>query len=237
METLEYLKGLKTDKESNKNNINKIKQNNYSEGNKNDEFLIPGGGTTDWMTICALNKNKNKGYKGKILYEIPISYDCSFTIENFKQYLFDLWNEPKEESFFTSVVFHKREVDDQSIYSSQKNESRYTFYYPYGSKFNVIMLMKIGKALNGLIDQARDLENIPENENKIQDIINKQTQLLDLFIDGTTDSLAVTKIMRSSALTKSNDENKDTRFPKEWLPYFSDARLKSIEEQNFDNIK
>ena len=83
------------------------------------------------------------------------------------------------------------------------------------------MLLQIGKALNKLINQARDLPNSPTNQELLTQIQSRQKKLLDLLLNGTNNENAVKEIISDIESPKSKKEIKEAKCSKDWLPYWT----------------
>lgn len=178
-------------------------------------FLIPSGGTTNWLINCHERNYRTRGYTKHLISEINISYDSRIEIKDYTQP-----GDNGKEEFFTSITFFKKELDKHSIYAPSVYDRAYSIYYPYGTRFNSILLRKIGYALSGLINEARDLNNTRKNQKRLLEIYNQQKQLIELFINGTNDEMVVEKIMGSTNIVLDH-EIREARVKKDWLPYFT----------------
>lgn len=202
------------------------------------QFLIPSGGTTNWLINCQRNNYKSQGYRGSLVLETLISDDCRLKVEDFRQ--IDMDADASEsyfegEEFFTGVSIYKKEFDKTSIYAPQVYDRNYTIYYPYGTRFNKEMLVEIATALSDLIDNARTLKNNAMNNLQLTKIESAQKQLLDLLLKGTSDKFAVKKIMSGIKLKKLSSKIREAKESKDWLPYF--AYSVEDEEQEFEDFK
>jgi len=199
-------------------------------------ILIPSGGTTNWLLNCEKNHYRGNFYNGKVVCEIPISFDSRITVEDYTQPKTDTYKYTKEdEEFFTSVTFYKKELDNHSIYSPQEYERAYSIYYPYGARFNKDLLLEIGSALSGLIDQARDLPVKLDDHDAIflQSIQTKQKQLIDVLINGTNNKNVVSEILDGWKLPEMSNQVKEAQYKKDWLPHFTTplfSEHKEVEE-------
>ena len=197
------------------------------------KFLIPKGGTTNWLINCEKNHYNVQGYAGKIIWEMPIFEDAKIEVADFTQPKSSTSKYTKdEEEFFTSFTFHKKEIvvghkDGPSEYNRQ-----YSIYYPFGARFDTQMLMQAGIALSALIDTARDLAYIPENQEQLNLITQKQKQIIDLFINGTKDPNAILDIMSDERLHLSpiSKTTKVAQYQKDYLPYFTEPLFDEFEE-------
>lgn len=187
------------------------KQIYYKSRNR---YLIPKGGTTSWLKNCDKRNYRVCGYHEHIVDVIKISNDSRVEIADYTQP-----NGNKEEVFFTSVTFYKKELDNHSIYAPHIYDRAYSIYYPYGTRFNCHLLKKIGYALSKLINDARDLNDTLINQKKLMDISNQQRQLIELFINGTNDIMAVEKIIGYKKIKFIDGIIREARLSKDWLPH------------------
>lgn len=195
------------------------------------QFLIPSGGTVSWLLNCEKNHYRGNGYTGNLVCKIPITFDSRIEIKDYTQPKSDVYGYPKErEEFYTSLTFYKKELDNHSIYSPKEYERGYSIYYPYGARFDKELLIQIGSALSSLIDNARNLPNNATSQLRLQEITNRQKQLLDLLLKGTNDKLSVTKIMEGIQLGTSSGSIKKAIYKKDWLPYFCDPMFTEFKE-------
>lgn len=180
------------------------------------QFLIPTGGTTNWMLNCEQRNYRCNGYSKHIINEINISDDSRIEIVDFTQP-----SNNGEEEFFTAVTFYKKELDNHSVYAPHIYDRGYSIYYPYGARFNEDLLRKIGYALSYLINNARDLNDTVENQEVLSNIINQQKQLIELFINGTNDEMAVERIMGNVQNIFVDGSVREARKQKDWLPHYT----------------
>ena len=188
-----------------------------------NQVLIPSGGTTSWMVNCEERNYRSGGYYKHNVSEIKISEDSRIEVDDFTQPA-----ENSEEEFFTSITFYKKELDNYSIYAPHVYDRGYTIYYPYGTRFNEKLLKKIGCALNCLINNARDLDDTTENQEELKNIANKQKQLIELFITGTNDKMAVEKIIGIKRKVFVDSHIRVAKNQKDWLPYFNELENKKV---------
>ena len=180
------------------------------------QFLIPTGGTTNWMLNCEQRNYRCKGYSKHVASVIDISDDSRIEIEDFTQP-----SRNGEEEFFTAVTFYKKELltypnHEQSIY-----DRAYSIYYPYGARFSEELLRKIGYALSYLINNARDLNDTVENQDVLSIITEQQKQLIELFINGTNDAMAVERIMGNVQNIYVDGNIREAKTQKDWLPRYT----------------
>jgi len=209
------------DKKINENNIDSDSLTNIKTDEK--QFLIPSGGTTNWLINCNERGYRSRGYEGKLISKINISSDFRIEIIDYTQPSGDYLK--KQIAFFTSVTFYKKELDNYSIYAPSVYDRPYSIYYPYGTRFDEKILEKIGIALNILINFARDLRNTKRNENILKETREQQKQLIELFINGTNDKFAVEKITGCNIFVFKFIPNfvRVARFKKDFLPHFNEV--------------
>lgn len=187
------------------------------------QFLIPSGGTTNWMVNCEERKYRCNGYHKHIVSEINISNDSRIEIQDFTQP-----GKNGEEEFFTAVTFYKKELDNHSIYAPHIYDRGYSIYYPYGARFNEEFLRKIGYSLSYLINKARDLCDVVENQELLSNIDNQQKQLIELFINGTNDEMAVEKILGNMQSIFVDGHVREAKMQKDWLPYYNQLENQKV---------
>ena len=180
------------------------------------QFLIPTGGTTNWMVNCEQRNYRCNGYHKNIVSEINISDDSRIEIVDFTQP-----SNNGEEEFFTAITFYKKELDNHSVYAPHIYDRGYSIYYPYGARFNEELLRKIGCALSYLINNARDLNDTIENQEVLSNITNQQKQLIELLINGTNDEMAVEKIMGNVQKVFVDGRIREAKIQKDWLPHYT----------------
>lgn len=180
------------------------------------QFLIPSGGTTNWMLNCEQRNYKCNGYHKNIVSEIKISEDSRIEIIDYTQP-----SNNGEEEFFTAITFYKKELDNHSVYAPHIYDRAYSIYYPYGARFNEELLRKIGYALSYLINNARDLNDTVENQEVLSNITNQQKQLIELFINGTNDEMTVEKIMGNVQNIFVDGRIREAKIQKDWLPRYT----------------
>lgn len=202
-----------------------------------EQFLIPCGGTTDWLLNCKKNNYRAAGYTSNIVCEIPISFDSRIVVEDHTQPISHTQYTKEYEEFFTSVAFYKKELDNHSIYAPHEYERSYIVYFPYGARFNEDMLKQIGSALNGLIDKARDLPNTIANKEKILTIQTTQKKLLNIFLTGTKNKNAVLDIMKGITLPKQARKIREAREKKDWLPDIIEPIKEGSENRKTNNTE
>lgn len=191
------------------------------------QFLIPSGGTTNWMLNCEQRNYRSNGYHKNIVSEIKISDDSRIEIEDYMQP-----SNSGEEEFFTAITFYKKELDNYSVYAPYIYDRAYSIYYPYGARFNEELLQKIGYALSYLINNARDLNDTVENQEILSNINNQQKQLIELFINGTNDEMSVEKIMGNIQNIFVDGRIREARLQKDWLPcYTQDEERKVLKKK------
>lgn len=188
-----------------------------------NQFLIPSGGTTSWMTNCEERNYRCNGYHKHIVSEIKISEDSRIEILDHTQP-----GKNGEEEFFTSIIFYKKELDNHSIYAPHVYDRGYVIYYPYGARFNDELLRKIGYALNELINKARDLNECAENQETLRSIAIKQKQLIGLFINGTNDEMAVERIIGNMQSIFVDGYVREAKTQKDWLPHYTELEKPKI---------
>lgn len=195
------------------------------------QFLIPSGGTTNWMLNCEQRNYRCNGYHKNIVSEIKISDDSRIEIKDYTQ-----TSNSGEEEFFTAITFYKKELDNYSEYAPYIYDRSYSIYYPYGARFNEELLKKIGYALSYLINNARDLNDTVENQEILSNINNQQKQLIELFINGTNDEMSVEKIMGNIQNIFVDGRIREAKIQKDWLPcYTQDEERKVLKNKN--NLK
>lgn len=185
-------------------------------------LLIPAGGTTNWLVCCEKYNYRLNNMFDKTIESITISHDCRIVVENVYQ-----WSKVHEyprpttyEPFCTTVTFYKKELDMDSIYAPHVYERPHCIYYPFGTRFDKLMLIEIAEALSGLIDKARDLPQ--DKEMQLKRIQSRQKALINLFRKGTNDPGVVRKIMIGSSIPYNwSKEIKVARYKKDWLPDFT----------------
>ena len=180
------------------------------------QFLIPSGGTTNWMLNCEQRNYRCNGYHENIVSEIKISEDSRIEIIDYTQP-----SNNGEEEFFTAITFYKKELDNHSVYAPHIYDRAYSIYYPYGARFNEELLRKIGCALSYLINNARDLNDTIENQEVLSNITNQQKQLIELLINGTNDEMAVEKIMGNVQKVFVDGRIREAKIQKDWLPHYT----------------
>lgn len=201
------------------------------------QFLIPPDGTTSWLINCEKNHYNIQGYAGTLIWESPIYNDANISIVDYtqpKSRSYDKYSREDEE-FFTCVTFNKKEMVVDSIYPDHEYNRSYSFYYPFGARFDTNMLTQIGMALSVLIDTARNLKPTERNQEEIELIEQKQKQIIDLFINGTSDKNAVSNIMNDRKLHLCSPAKKvlPAKYKKDYLPYFNEPLFddfKKLEE-------
>ena len=182
------------------------------------QFLIPTGGTTNWMLNCEQRNYRCNGYSKHIVSEINISDDSRIEIVDFTQP-----SNNGEEEFFTAVTFYKKELDNYSKYAPNIYDRAYSIYYPYGARFSEELLRKIGYALSYLINNARDLNDTVENQDVLSIITNQQKQLIELFINGTNDEMAVERIIGNVQNIFVDGRIREAKIQKDWLPRYTQS--------------
>lgn len=187
------------------------------------QFLIPTGGTTNWMVNCEERKYRCNGYHKHIVSEINISEDSRIEISDYTQP-----GNNGEEEFFTSITFYKKELDNHSIYAPHIYDRGYSIYYPYGARFNEEFLRKIGYVLSYLINKARDLCDVVENQELLSNIDNQQKQLIELFINGTNDEMAVEKILGNMQSIFVDGHVREAKMQKDWLPHYTELEKTKV---------
>ncbi len=194
-----------------------------------DHSLIPKGGTMSWLDVCKKYNYHASGYSGDILKEIKISQSCRLVVEDYTQPTAgsNKYN-PEREEFFTCVTFYKKELDNHSVYAPHVYERGDSIYYPYGTRFNEKLLTEICMALNILIDNARYLAPVTANEPRIRELQNRQKQLLSLFMTGTNDTEAVSKIMKGINLYRPSTDILEAKDKKDWLVNIDEYRDKNL---------
>lgn len=205
-----------------------------------DQFLIPSGGTTDWIDICNKNNYKNNGYSSTTIANIPLVSNSRIEIEELTQPKYnDYIYRNEQEEFCTCLTFYKKEKLEYSKYFPTDHpyydEEPFTIYYPFGATFNESTLIHIGNALSLLIDKARNLSDTPENQKELELIKEKQKQLLDLLINGTKDKTAVAQILKDIQLPKPSNNILENKHIKDWLPYDSYSGLNKVDEIDHHN--
>ena len=206
--------------------LKKVEKIEQEEKNYNQP-LIPSGGTTDWLTNCHERNYRTCGYTEHLISVIKISADSRIEISDFTQ----PGSNGEDEEFFTSITFYKKELIKKSEISFAHIYDRsYSIYYPYRTGFNEKLLSKIGYALSGLINEARDLDNIKENQEKLWEIYNQQKQLIKLFIAGTNDKMAVEKIVGSTRKIFVDGKVREAWVKKDYLPYCECELYNNVEE-------
>ena len=197
------------------------------------QFLIPPDGTTSWLINCEKNHYNVQGYAGTLIWETPIYNDATISIIDYTQpkcHSFDKYSRDEEE-FFTCVTFNKKEMVVDSIYPDHEYTRGYSFYYPFGARFDTNMLTQIGMALSVLIDTARSIKPTEKNQEEIALIAQKQKQIIDLFITGTKNKNAVANIMNDQNLhlVSPTRKPKPAKYKKDYLPYFNEPLFDEFE--------
>lgn len=213
--------------------INEHRKNLISQAREKyyKQTLIPSGGTFNWIINCDKHNYKCNGYTENVVYDIPTSFDSHITVSDHLQSTSNSSQYAKEyEEFFTSVSFFKKELDNHSIYAPNEYEREYVAYFPYGTRFNKYMLTEIGTALSGLIDLARDLPHSSTSATQLNKIQSAQKKLLNLFITGTNNKIAVTEIMKDITLPTPTHRIREARYKKDWLPYFTEPMFSEYKE-------
>lgn len=218
-----------------------------SESTLVNEPLIPGGGTFNWMINCEMRNYHLRGYNERAVLDIPISFDSRICVRDYKQpasvdpqydVLLEIARATSKnnddeyyiEDFFTSVTFYKKEMTGYEG-ESKEYERAYSVYFDYGTRFDKNMLNQIGTALNSLMNMARDLPVASDGEMSRKDydslvqIQSRQRSLLDLFLNGTSDRNAVSKIMDGIKLPPSDQKLREYKHTKDSLPYFVKSSL------------
>lgn len=188
-----------------------------------NQFLIPNGGTANWMLNCELRNYRSSGYHKHVVSEIKISNDSRIEISDYTQP-----GNNGEEEFFTSITFYKKELDNHSIYAPHVYDRGYPIYYPYGARFNEELLRKIGYALSSLINNARDLNDTIENQEMLKNIANKQKQLIELFVNGTNDEMSVEKIVGNTQNIFIDGNIREAKIQKDWIPYHTELEKQKV---------
>lgn len=184
-----------------------------------NQFLIPKGGITNWHELCKKFNYRCSGYSKDIVCIIPISKDCRIEVVDHTQPKGSTSGYDSErEEFFTSVSFYKKELDDYSVYAPYEYDRGNSVYYPYGARFNKQILKEIGEALSMLIDNAREMEDTLQNQERLKLIKSKQKSILSLLTNGTNDTKAVEKIMQGVNLIKYPCKVRPARGRNDWLP-------------------
>ena len=197
----------------------------------NSQFLIPSGGIINWVENCRKNNYRSSGYSAQQVCEITISNDCRIVVEDYTQPKPYCEYTIEQDEFFTSVNFMKKEIVPKcAAFEEHEYERSHIFYYPYGTRFDEDMLKEIGQALSSLIDNARCISPIFTSRSKITEIRKKQKEIIELFFKGTSDRLAVQKIMQDIRLKTISAKTR-----KDWLPYFSGKELILTEETKTEN--
>lgn len=215
-----------------------IEQINKAQKNKKREqyysqFLIPGGATVNWLINCEKNHYHNLGYSGNTIWETPIFFDAKIAVVDVTQPTADIYQYMREnEEFFTCVTFTKKEMDASSVYVPYEYDRTFSFYYPFGTRFDTDMLTQIGTALSILIDTARDLPINTLNKERLDLIEQKQKQIIELFFNGTNDKKAVERIMsdKDLYLTSPAKTPKPATETKDQLPYFTNSLIDDFNE-------
>ena len=205
--------------------MEKVKQEEKQRqrGKYYSQFLIPSGGTANWMVNCEERNYRCNGYHKHIVSEIKISDDSHIVISDYTQP-----GNNGEEEFFTAITFYKKELDNHSIYAPNVYDRGYSIYYPYGARFNEELLRKIGYALSSLINNARDLNDTMENQETLKIIAEQQKQLIELFITGTNDEMAVEKIIGNTQNMFVDGSVREAKTQKDWLPYYTELENQKV---------
>lgn len=195
------------------------------------QCVIPSGGTTNWLINCERNNYRAKGYSEELVCEILISEHCRIEVKDYTQPKYSEYEEynTEREEFFTNVVFYKKEMVANSI-TPHIYDRAYVVYYPYGVRFDEEMLSQIGKALNKLIDNARNLSQNELNRKQLEEIWKREKQLIDLLLKGTNDKSAVSKIMQGINLKSASRKVTEAKTKKDWLPYFTESLFNDFKE-------
>ncbi len=197
------------------------------------QFLIPSGGTTNWLLNCEKNNYHNNGYAGKLIWSQQIANDAMISVVDFTQPKSELYKYTQEEDeFYTSVTFVKKELNEDKRKELHENDKAYNIYYPFGARFDTDILTQIGLSLNILIDTARELADNDKNKPQLELIAQKQKQIIELFFNGTNNKDAVTSIMDDGnlQLLPSDGKVKLAKHNKDWLPYFTNSIFSDFEE-------
>lgn len=197
------------------------------------QFLIPAGGTTNWLINCEKNHYNALGYSGKTIWEMPIFEDAKIEVVDYTQPKSSSNKYAKEyDEFFTSVSFHKKEIIVGHKDGPQEYDRTYSVYYPYGARFDTQMLIQAGIGLSALMDTARDLPDTAENQEQLKLIALKQKQIIDLFLNGTNNPNAILDIMVDENLILSPISHtvKVAKYQKDYLPYFTSPLFSDLKE-------
>ena len=207
---------------------------------QNKEELIAKEGNTSYKKFCGNQDRYNDCfYVGtKIVNVMP---DCYFTLEDCFEFIgeekrvynnrdcrFETSRDMKP--FCTILTFWKTQFHGYLNSNACYYDRPYIMYFPFGSKFDFQLLIEIGKNLSILMDEAR----VQNDDERLRDIRLRQTQLLEIFKTGTSDSNCAQKIMKGFSFDRNSTLQKISEHPfkGDKLPFFDKIEEFEQEKKN-----